>query len=189
MAKETSLFLFSNVSRMIEPTFSRCTNSKKARAFFQDFYPGKEHPKRIDQEFRNKNFWILNKRRSIKFFRVCGCCVYLASEKSHVDSAIQVHPIPKTMFFWVHMRFLWHKTGQRQNTLSVTLMVRCAKHMFGNFWSSHFGLRRPNIPFSRIKNPGKKHMTSFEFLQRPKVNSNITVPIKNMNNNVQRENL
>ena len=65
------------------------------------------HPQRVDQEFQNKGFWIPNKQRSIN---VSGfMAVMSSSEKSYMDPANQVHPIPKTMIFWVHVRWVWHK--------------------------------------------------------------------------------
>ena len=89
------------------------------------------------------------------------------------------------MCFWVYVRFLWHKTEwSKTKNFSPTFMIKVSKKtLFRNFWPSHFGLRHQTSLF-KDENPGRKYMTSLEFLQRPKVSSNITVPIKNMRNDV-----
>ena len=61
------------------------------------------HPKRLDRKLGHDIFGHLtnNVASIVQGLRL----LCLASEKFHVYPATQVHPIPKTMFSWIHMRF------------------------------------------------------------------------------------
>ena len=67
---------------------------------------------RLDRNFQNDDFEYLTREIALHFQDLWLLC--LASQKSHVDPATQVHSIPKTTFFWVHVRFLWCKTDLSQ---------------------------------------------------------------------------
>ena len=82
------------------------------------------------------------------------------------------------MFFWVHMRFLWHKTElAKQKILSATFLIRYPKNINSKFLVELFNLRHSNVPFQGWQY-WKKVCDFFEFSQRPQVNLTITVSTK-----------
>ena len=131
--------------------------------------------KHLDRKFWNDVFWMPNKKPSIKFKN--WWLLYLVGEKSHVDPATQVHPIPETRFFWVHMRFLWQKTGwdETENFENHTSSRISKKHLFE--------FRHPNFPFQGWKS--WKTARDCLLIWKPlKISSTITVPIENLKNDI-----
>ena len=66
MAKETSLFIFANVSMVTELSFHPCEYSKKVTRNLPGFLSRKKDfwvvfPKRVDQDFKNNCFRYLRK--------------------------------------------------------------------------------------------------------------------------------
>ena len=72
----------------------------------------------------------------------------LASKLSHVNPATPVHPISKTMFFGSSCSFC-HKTGlaKTEHSESYVFGEMFKTNHLVNFWSSHFELMHPNVPF------------------------------------------
>ena len=171
------------VSLLIELTFGRCEDSKKVTCDFPGFQSREKHfwavrQKRLDPEFWNNFLQIPNKECSINFPGFVT--VTFSLRQSYIDPATQVHPLPQTMiFFWVHVRFLWHKTKQpKLRNSELYVFVEVSKRLlFRNFSRVILDC---GTPTSLLKDEyrWKKCMTSFYLLQRPKGSSNITVPIR-----------
>ena len=115
MASETSSFRFFIVpnAMMFEVTSSRGENVKNVTCNHPGFLSRKKdfcfiHPKWLDCEFRYDTVWMPNEKRSIEFSGFLAV-MFSVGEISR-GPATQVHPIHKTMLFWVHVQFLWHKS-------------------------------------------------------------------------------
>ena len=114
-----SCFLCLSIIMMTEITFGRSKATEKSHAMFKDFYPGKRtlwscfwngSSEKLETFF---GYVIENEALNFQSSWLLG----LASEISHVDPATQDHSIPKTIFFWIQMRFLWHKLDRLQEEI------------------------------------------------------------------------
>ena len=117
-AKETSFFIFSTVSSMTELTSGRCENSKEVTCNLPGVLFRKKDfrvvpPKRFCQKFWNNVFWMANKKkRSILFSRFVAVVFSVRKIPLRPSNPSSSHS--KDNVFWVHVRFLWHKTEEAQ---------------------------------------------------------------------------
>ena len=112
-ANGTSVFLFFVVTILLELTVGRCGNSKKNQRSFPEFLSRQSWLlvvllEGLDRKLWNDVFWLSIQKRSIEFSGFVTD-MFSLGDNPH-KPAIQVHPIQETIFCWVHITFLWHKT-------------------------------------------------------------------------------
>ena len=136
-------------------------------------FPRKEtfrafHPKRLDYKSWSTFFSIPQKRRSTTNFFCFGLSISMP-QKSHVDPATPVHPIPKTMFFMgLPGNSLARNRTTRNKSLSATFWLRYRKSMTSSFLVEPFWMEGPKRHFSRMKILEDCTWHFLEFLERPK---------------------
>ena len=87
-------------------------------------------------------------------------------------------PIPKTLF-WIHVRFLWHKTEQlRTKNSEWYVSGTISKKLYFKIFGRAISNCHTQTSLLKETNPGRKYMTGLEFSQRATVCSNITVTNK-----------
>ena len=135
-------------------------HQKKSRAIFQDLTAGE------------KDFWIvyLKPPKNFEIIMLFGHltknlaskCQGLwllcsRSEKSHVDPAIQVPPIPKTMFF------MGLGNSTKHQIFSATFLVGYPKNIISKFSVVPFAMPVPNHPFPEMKIREERNCLSLSF--------------------------
>ena len=159
MERRFSYFLL--LTMIFEATFDRWENAKKATCNLPEFYPGKRkfwfvHPKRIDRKkFQTMFFGYLMKHKTLPFQDLWLLCS--ASEKSHVDPSSSSPKNSVSFGSSTRAVSLAKKNWKAKKiNFSAACLVRYPRHFILSFSSSHFGLRHPNVPFSRMKKSWKK---------------------------------
>ena len=152
------------------------------------FIPKKELLRRRSKTARSKilksRFLDTEQKHAAFDYRVFWV-LCLASERSRADLTTQVHLIPKTLFLGPHAISLAQNwTAEIKNTSSVTIFSKVSKKLYFEVFGRALSNCGTQTSLFKDKNPWKKYVIGFEFLQWPNVNSDIAVPIENMNNDV-----
>ena len=142
---------------MFELTSGRCENTKTNPAPSSGILFRKKnfwfvHPKRLGQELWNDIFLDTQHTTWQQSFPDLWR-LRSASEKSHVDLATHVHPIPKTKFLWVHGRFLWHEIEwTRRKNFEMKFFAKVSKTFhFEIFLQAVLDWNTKTVPVQRWK--------------------------------------
>ena len=140
IAKETLLSMFFVFGWWTKLTSGHCENSKKVTCNLpgllcrtNDFWV--VHRKRVEQKFRNKVFWIINKNRSIKLSKVAAVMFSVRESPREPNGSDSFYP-KNINVFWSMCGFSGTKLKiQKTKILSAAFLLKCPKNFLSR--SSH----------------------------------------------------
>ena len=149
------IFVFFIALILVELTVDHCQNTKQSRAIFQDFYLwtitfGSSIHNGSTENFEIMFFGYLTKNLSLEFQGLRPLC--LASKKSHVYPANQVHLIAKIIFFCFTCNVPFTKLNSPGlKHWSTMFLLRYSENITSKFSAGPFGMSVRKSPFSGIK--------------------------------------